>query len=247
MGDTQTSCRGNRREARDGHADILDHPRTLNSGRIGVSLILAERDYAGALLQITDDNGEVMDVVKTRIPGLQFFKMEMHEDDRGFFARTFCTKSIAQASGFTDVSQANISFNRKKGTIRGFHYQLDGHEEAKTVTVFRGSLHYKVLDLRKESPTYLQHESFILKELSDVLQVPKGCTPGFQTVEDDVLLHYYVSNPYSKNDETGIRYNDPYFAMEWPLTPTVISARDRSFPDFSVTEFPGLKGYQTEK
>lgn len=188
-----------------------------------------------------------MDVVKTRIPGLQFFKMEMHEDDRGFFARNFCKKSIADAGGFSDVSQANVSFNRVKGTIRGFHFQIDGHEEAKTVTVYRGTLHYKVLDLRKDSPTYLQQESFELKALSDVLQIPKGCTPGFQTLEDDVLLHYYVSDPYSKDHEYGIRYNDPYFDMKWPLTPTVVSARDQSFPDFSVTEFKGLRGYQPAK
>ena len=77
--------------------------------------------------------------------------------------------------------------------------------------------------------------------------MPKGCSPGFQTLQDDVLLHYYVSNPYSKKDEAGIRYNDPYFKMEWPLTPTVISVRDQSFPDFSVTEFPGLRGYLPPK
>jgi dTDP-4-dehydrorhamnose 3,5-epimerase len=208
---------------------------------------LLENPTTLPLLPIAYEDGEYMDVVKTRIPGLQFFKMEMHEDERGFFARNFCANSIAEQDGFTDVSQANISFNREKGTIRGFHYQLNGHEEAKTVTVYRGSLHYKVLDLRKDSPTYLQHETFILKELSDVLQVPKGCTPGFQTLQDDVLLHYYVSNPYSKNHEAGIRYNDPYFKMQWPLTPTVISARDQSFPDFSVSEFPGLKGYLPPK
>jgi len=168
--------------------------------------------------------------------------MEVHQDERGFFARNFCVESINSGGGFSNVSQANLSFNSTRGTIRGFHFQINGFEEAKTVTVYRGSLHYKVLDLRKDSPTYLEHESFELRALSDVLQVPKGCTPGFQTLEDDVLLHYYVSNSYSKENEFGIRFNDPYFKMEWPLTPTVVSARDRSFPDFLETEFGGLGG-----
>lgn len=182
-----------------------------------------------------------MNIKRTRIPGLVFLEMEIHPDDRGFFARNFCAESISSAGGYSNVNQANISFNTTKGTIRGFHFQTGGHEEAKTVTVYRGALHYKVLDLRKDSPTYLEHESFELKALTDVLQVPKGCTPGFQTLEDEVLLHYYVSNPYSKANEYGIRYNDPFFNMKWPLEPTVISTRDRNFPDFSPQEFEGLQ------
>ena len=183
-----------------------------------------------------------MDVTKTRIPGLYFLEMDMHRDSRGFFARNFCAESINSVGGFSSVSQANISLNTVKGTIRGFHYQMNGHEEAKTVTVYKGKVHYKVIDLRKESPTYLEHESFEISELSGVIQVPEGCVPAFQTLEDDVLLHYYVSKPYSKDNEYGIRYDDPYFNFSWPLKPSVISPRDLSFEEFNSQNFIGLKG-----
>lgn len=182
-----------------------------------------------------------MEVRNTRISGLNFYKMEMHEDDRGFFARNFCKSSFNNAGGFSDVAQANISFNRKKGTIRGFHFQNNGHEESKTVTVYRGSLHYKVIDLRKTSKTYLEVESFEIRALGDVLQVPKGCAPAFQTLEDDTLLHYYVSNAYSPKNEFGIRYNDPFFRLKWPLEASEVSKRDQSFPDFDLKTFSGLE------
>jgi len=181
-----------------------------------------------------------MDIITGKISGLLFVQMEMHSDERGFFARNFCSDSISRADGFTDISQANISFNRQKGTIRGFHFQSGGHEESKTVTVYQGSLHYKVVDLRKDSPTYLQHESFELTAFSGLVQVPKGCAPAFQTLEDNTLLHYYVSNPYSSGHESGIRFNDPFFKFEWPLPVSVVSERDSKFPDFSQTNFPGL-------
>jgi dTDP-4-dehydrorhamnose 3,5-epimerase len=177
-----------------------------------------------------------------RISGLLFIDMEMHQDERGFFARNFCKNSISKAGGYSDVSQANLSFNKLKGTIRGLHFQTNGHEEAKTVTVYQGLLHYKVLDLRKNSKTYLQHESFEITPLSGLVQVPKGCAPAFQTLEDNTLLHYYVSNPYSKENESGIRFNDPFFGFEWPLAPSVVSDRDSTFPDFDKRNFGGLQG-----
>ena len=181
-------------------------------------------------------------VTKSEIPGLLFLEMEMHVDERGFFARNFCKDSIVDAGGFPNVEQANISYNQLKGTIRGFHFQMNGHEEAKTVTVYKGRLHYKVIDLRKTSPTYLKHESFEISALTGVIQVPEGCAPAFQTLEDDVLLHYYVSKPYSKENEAGIRYSDPFFRFEWPLKPSEVSLRDMSFPDFDEKYFIGLRG-----
>ena len=183
--------------------------------------------------------------MKTRvgkIQGLLFMDMDVHADERGFFARNFCAKSIENNGGYSEVSQANISFNKDKGTIRGFHFQSGGYEEAKTVTVLRGSLHYKVIDLRKNSPTYLEHESFEIFALEGVVQVPRGCAPGFQTLEDEVLLHYYVSNPYSSSNESGIRYNDPYFNLKWPGEVTNVSERDKNFSDFNPKLFAGLEG-----
>jgi len=183
-----------------------------------------------------------MNIREAKIPGLLFIDMEEHHDDRGMFARNFCRESIESFGGYHEVAQANISLNRTKGTIRGFHFQKNGFEEAKTVTVYSGSLHYKVIDLRKDSPTYLEYESFTLRALTQVVQVPKGCAPGFQTLEEDTLLHYYVSTPYSKEHESGIRFDDPFFKMTWPLSVSAISDRDRGFPNFDPITFEALNG-----
>ena len=177
-----------------------------------------------------------MDIKEGKIPGVLIAKMNKFIDERGFFSRNFCAETFKNHGAFSEVSQANISFNKFKGTIRGFHYQVGGQEEAKTVTVLRGSLHYKIVDLRLGSPTYLQHESFYLTALDLVIQVPKGCAPAFQTLEDNVLLHYYVSNPYNKELERGIRYNDGFFDFNWPLKPTVVSDRDLVFNDFDTDQ-----------
>jgi dTDP-4-dehydrorhamnose 3,5-epimerase len=182
-----------------------------------------------------------MNIRTGKIQGLLFMDMEVHQDERGFFARNFCAKSIEDNGGYSEVNQANISFNKTKGTIRGFHFQSGGNEEAKTVTVLKGSLHYKVIDLRKDSPTYLEHESFEISALEGVIQVPKGCAPGFQTLENDVLLHYYVSNSYSSKNEYGIRFNDTFFDLKWPGEVTNVSERDRNFADFDPKQFQGLK------
>ena len=176
-----------------------------------------------------------MDVSNSKISGVLTMKMNKHVDERGFFARNFCAQTLENYKAFSNVSQGNLSFNLNKGTIRGFHYQIGGKEEAKTVTVLNGAVHYKIIDLRKNSPTYLQHESFDLFALDIVIQVPKGCAPAFQTLEDNTLLHYYMSNPYDKDLEKGIRYSDPYFDLKWPLEPTVISLRDLNFQDFNPT------------
>ena len=180
-------------------------------------------------------------IANSEISGLLFFKMNKFEDERGFFARNFCKSVIQESQGYESVSQANLSINKLKGTIRGFHYQINGHEESKTVTVLNGSLHYKIIDLRKNSENYLKVVSFELNALDMVVQIPKGCAPAFQTLEDNVMLHYYVSNPYSPENESGIRFNDPFFDFKWPLIPTVVSNRDSNFKDFDPKLFIGLK------
>ena len=182
-----------------------------------------------------------MEILRGSIDGLLLIRMKKNLDERGFFARNFCTDLIDQAGGNPSISQANLSFNQTKGTIRGFHYQKNGYEETKTLTVLRGSLHLKVVDLRKDSKTYLMHESYTLTELDSIIQIPKGCAPGFQTLLDDVLALYYMSNPYSSDNEYGIRFNDPFFEFNWPLELTNISKRDLGFIDFDPTKFEGLK------
>lgn len=181
-----------------------------------------------------------MDIKKTSIKGLILFKFNKFEDDRGFFVRNFCREELDKFEADTKIAQANLSFNKRKGTIRGFHYQFDGYEEAKTVTVLSGTIHYKVIDLRKGSPTYTKIESFNLDQLDWTVQVPKGCVPAFQTLTDNVLLHYYVSQFYNPTKESGVRFDDPFFNMKWPLEVTEISSRDKNFPDFDYINFKGL-------
>jgi dTDP-4-dehydrorhamnose 3,5-epimerase len=182
-----------------------------------------------------------MEIVKGSIDGLLLIKMNKKQDDRGFFARNFCTDLIEQSGGNPRISQANLSFNETKGTLRGFHYQINGHEETKTLTVLRGSLHLKVVDLRKDSKTYLTYESFNLTELDSIIQIPKGCAPGFQTLLDGVLALYYMSDTYSSDNEFGIRFNDPFFKFNWPLEVTNISKRDLDFKNLDPIKFEGLK------
>lgn len=181
-----------------------------------------------------------MEVKNTKIKGLFLFKFDKFEDDRGLFVRNFCKKELDRIEADTEIAQANLSFNKKMGTLRGFHYQFDGFEEAKTVTVLSGAIHYKVIDLRKDSPTYTQSDSFDLNQLEWTVQVPKGCIPAFQTLTDNVLLHYYVSQFYNPDKESGIRYNDPFFDLKWPVEVTEISERDSNFPNFNLKNFKGL-------
>lgn len=183
-----------------------------------------------------------LEVRPEEIQGLLFIRMNFFRDERGFFVRNFCSDIVEDLGGESRVLQANLSFNVNQGTIRGFHFQNGGHEEAKTITVISGKLHYKVIDLRRNSPTYLKYTSFELNELENVVQVPRGCAPAFQTLEPNCLLHYYVSTRYSPEYEFGIRYDDPYFNMNWPRDVSTISKRDSSFEDFVPTSFEGLLG-----
>lgn len=182
-----------------------------------------------------------MQIKKTKINGLFLFKFAKFEDERGFFVRNYCKREFEAVGGISKISQANLSFNKKRGTLRGFHFQFDGFEEAKTVSVLSGAVHYKVIDLRKNSATYTQSESFDLDCFGWSVQVPAGCIPAFQTLDENVLLHYYVSEFYNPKKESGIRYNDPFFKLNWPLKVSEISERDQSFPDFNSENFQGLR------
>ena len=183
-----------------------------------------------------------MEISSGKLHGLLYIKMKPFNDERGSFSRNFCSTSLIKAGGDGNVSQANISINKTKGTIRGLHYQSHPYSETKTVTSYRGSLFYNVIDLRVDSPTFLETESFEIGTLGLSVQIPAGCAPGFQTLEDDVILHYYVSAPYKDSHEFGIRFDDPQFRLKWPLEPTVVSARDRSFPNFEISSLPQLGG-----
>lgn len=153
-------------------------------------------------------------------------------DERGFFARCFCKEEYRQKGIEFECVQCNLSYNRRAGTLRGMHYQKEPYSEKKIVTCISGSVFDVIVDLRKDSPTYLLWEGFLLSEKNhESLFIPEGVAHGFITLEDNTCLYYQMSEFYHKGFEGGICYNDPKIGIEWPWTGEMtISERDRQFP-----------------
>ena len=169
------------------------------------------------------------------IPGAYIVELERREDDRGFFARSWCQREFG-AHGLTpSIAQANISYNRHKHTLRGFHWQAAPHGEDKLLRCTHGAVHFVLVDLRQESPAYKRNISVELTAANyRMLYVPKGCANGYLTLEDDTEILYLISQFYAPGFERGIRWNDPALGVEWPIAePAVISDLDRSWPDFT--------------
>jgi dTDP-4-dehydrorhamnose 3,5-epimerase len=171
---------------------------------------------------------------ETKLPGVYLIDIEKREDQRGFFARAWCQKEF-EAHGLTPrVAQANISFNKYKGTLRGLHYQVVPYAETKLVRCTRGAIYDVIIDLRPDSPTYMQWLGVELTaENYKMLYVPEEFAHGFQTLTDNTEVIYQVSQFYTPEAEGGLRYNDPAFGIEWPLEVQVISDKDKSWPDYS--------------
>ena len=159
---------------------------------------------------------------------------ERHVDERGLFARTYCKREFA-AHGIDFVpTQVSASSNTRRGTLRGLHFQAEPLPEAKVVTCTRGSAFDVAVDLRPDSPTYGRWTGVELTSANrNAVFVPAGCAHGFQTLEDDTELLYLISEFYEPSLQRGVRWDDPALEIDWPLTPTVISERDRCFPDFT--------------
>lgn len=164
---------------------------------------------------------------------------ERNADDRGFFARTFCTREFGDVGLSTEVVQASVSFNTRRGTVRGMHFQWPPSRESKLVRCVKGSLFDVLLDLRPDSPTYLRHISVQLDEDNrDAVFIPHGIAHGFQTLSDETEVLYQMTDAYAPELATGVRWNDPAFAIEWPMrTGIVISDRDAHYPDFDRNAF----------
>jgi dTDP-4-dehydrorhamnose 3,5-epimerase len=173
-----------------------------------------------------------MRFTETKVAGAFLIEPEPIADERGFFARTWCREEFADHGLTAELAQANISFNHRKGTLRGLHYQAAPHAEAKLVRVTRGAIWDLALDLRRDSPTYL---AWFGAELNDanrhMLYVPEGCAHGFLTLTDDAEVAYQMSAPYAPEAARGVRFDDPAFGIEWPGEVVVINQRDRSYPD----------------
>lgn len=171
---------------------------------------------------------------ETKLQGAFILDIEKREDDRGFFGRAYCQKEF-EAHGLPGpLVQTNVSLSLNAGTLRGMHYQFNPYEEGKLVRCVRGSLYDVIIDLRPESPTYKQ---WIGVELTQdnyrMLFVPERFAHGFITLTDNVEATYQVSQFYAPGSESGIRYNDPQFAIEWPREVTIITDKDNSWPDYT--------------
>ncbi|MDF9795752.1 dTDP-4-dehydrorhamnose 3,5-epimerase [Catalinimonas alkaloidigena] len=170
---------------------------------------------------------------ETKLAGAYILDLKKIGDERGFFSRAFCANEYKEHGLNPTVAQANLSRSEKKHTLRGFHYQVEGAEEAKTIRCVKGKLLDVIIDLRKDSPTYCQ---YVAVELSDenhrALYVPEHFAHSFITLEDHTEAYYLVSNFYAPGKERGIRWNDPYFNVEWPTDQPIVSEKDQNHPDF---------------
>jgi dTDP-4-dehydrorhamnose 3,5-epimerase len=159
--------------------------------------------------------------------------LEPTHDRRGFFSRTFCVHEFAAHGLETSYPQHSISFSSRVGTLRGMHYQREPHSEAKLVRCLKGTIWDVIIDIRPGSPTYRRWQAF---ELSDTnsrqLYIPQGFAHGFQTLSPDVEVNYLISHPYGPDAASGIRHDDPTFAIAWPLPVSIISEKDLLWPDF---------------
>ena len=172
---------------------------------------------------------------KMKLNDVFLIELDKKVDDRGWFSRVYCEKEQAENIFPESIKQVNTSFSKNKGTLRGLHFQNKPFEESKIIKVLSGSVYDLILDLRQESSTYLQWEAFELSsESKEMLYVPKGFAHSILTLEKDTEILYFVSEFYQQNSESGIRWDDPYFKFSWPITPSVISSKDQSWPLFQV-------------
>jgi len=167
------------------------------------------------------------------VAGAVVVEPERHADERGFFARAFCVQEFRQHGLDPTVEQCSLSFNARRGTLRGMHSQREPHQEIKLVRCVRGAIHDVIVDLRPASPTYLRHFAVELSADNGLaLYIPKGVFHGFITLVDASEVYYQMSTRYVPEAARGFRWNDPAFGIRWPVEVAVISPRDASYPDY---------------
>lgn len=186
-----------------------------------------------------------MRFLDTGLPGAWIIEPERLSDERGWFMRTWCRHEFAARGIAADFPQGNLSFNSRRGTLRGLHFQLPPSREGKLVRCSQGEIYDVIVDLRCDSPAFLQHRGVILSRANGMsLYVPPGFAHGFQTLSDDAEVAYAMSDYYDASLSGGLRWNDPAFAIRWPIAePAVISARDRGYADFEAGTFTAFRGY----
>lgn len=168
---------------------------------------------------------------ETTLKGAFIIDLEPHSDERGFFARTYCRNEFAQHGLKTDIAQCNLSFNHRRGTWRGLHYQLPPATEAKLIRCVNGAIQSVIVDLRPQSPTYRSHIQVTLSaENRRAVYVPEMFGNGYQALSDGAVAIYQVSEFYTPGRERGLRYDDPALGIRLPLPVTLISEKDAAWP-----------------
>ncbi len=175
-------------------------------------------------------------ISSTNLQDVLIIDLEKQGDERGWFARAFCEEELSNANIDFHVTQTNISFNKEQGTIRGLHYQARPKWEPKIIRCTSGRIFDVAVDLRPESASFCKWIGVELSaENGRALYLPPGMAHGFQTLAENCELYYLMGESYDPSLVRGVRWDDPAFAIKWPLKPTIISNRDRSFPDFKKT------------
>ena len=167
------------------------------------------------------------------LPGAFLFTPERREDARGYFARTFCRDEFSAHGLASDFVQCSTSFTARRGTLRGLHFQRAPHEEIKLVRCTKGRVLDVLLDLRPDAPTFCRWQAIELSEENGlVVYIPAGFAHGFQTLADNAEVFYQISERYHPEAAAGVRWNDPAFAIDWPIIPPILSERDAGYADF---------------
>jgi dTDP-4-dehydrorhamnose 3,5-epimerase len=184
-----------------------------------------------------------MRFVRTAIPDAWVIEQDRHEDDRGFFARTWCADELAGHGLEARLAQCSVSFNHRRWTLRGLHYQAPPLAEVKIVRCSRGALYDVAVDLRPDSATFRRWVGVELTaEDGRALYVPRGFAHGFLTLADATEVSYLISAPYASEAARGVRYDDPFFGVVWPGPVEAIAARDRDYPDTTIEKLQELRG-----
>jgi len=175
-----------------------------------------------------------MKFVPTPLGGAYVIELEPSFDERGFFARSWSAEDFKDRGLAARMAQCSISFNTRKGTLRGMHYQSEPHAEAKVVRCSAGAMYDVLVDLRRGSPTYCRWFGVELSaDNRKLLYVPEGIAHGFQTLTNNTEIFYQISQDYRSDASRGVRWNDPVFTIDWPIANPILSERDRSFPDYT--------------
>ena len=169
----------------------------------------------------------------SRVQGAWVMDIERITDARGFFAMTWLPDEMRERGMNPALAQCNLAFNHKRGTLRGMHFQKAPHAQAKIVRATRGALLDVIVDLREDSPTFKQWDAVELTaDNRRMLYMPEGIAHGYITLTDDTEAYYHASSPWVRAAESGVRWDDPAFAIKWPLKPVVISEKDQAWPAY---------------